>query len=332
MARWLQARPYLLTGALCWSNLRRRNRALLPALIGALLLCVALLTVPAVGLFLEVISKYPVTPFVLLAAGCAVATARRKTTVYRSLVDSWLAPLAVPSSVFVRMALAPLAQLVLLLMAIAVPILAGSLSRADAVTLWWVASGAYVAGFVIGWVAPHDKTAGAPDFHYVAVRKPRANWVQAPGLAPLSYWAMGQVRVSTKPKVTASAMLFVLMALPMGTGGETAIAIGAGSWVVLYLMALDVSAVRIAFRAARWLAPTTVRYVPFTVALGYRVVLAQLWTCGWVVVLGAATAFHGALRLGLAVTAMCLISSCVTVALACWLATRPAGMVSGANR
>jgi uncharacterized membrane protein len=322
MSRWLQARPYLLTGALGWSNLKRRNRALLPAIIGLLLLCAGLLTIPAVGLFLEVIAQYPVTPFVLLAANCAVTTARRKTSVYRSLVDSWLAPLAAPSSVFIRMALAPLLQLILLLLAVAVPVLAGSLSRASAVTLWLVVSGAYVAGFVVGWLAPHDKSVGAPNFHYAAVRKPRANWAQAPGLQPLSYWAMGQVRVSTKPKVTASAMLFVLMALPMGTGGEQAIAIAAGSWVVFYLMALDVSAVRIAFRAARWLAPTTVRYVPFTVALGYRVVLAQSWTCAWVVFLGSATTFHGALRLGLTLTVGCLLSSCVTVAVACWFAMR----------
>src|SRR3984893_8870143 len=133
---------------------------------------------------------------------------------------------------------------------------------------------------------------------------------------------MGQVRVSTKPKVTASAMLFVLLALPMGTGGEQAIAIAAGSWVVFYLIALDVSAVRIAFRAARWLAPTTVRYLPFTVALGYRVVLAQLWTCGWVVSLVRAKTFDGALRLGVTLTVGCLLSSCLAVAVACWFAMR----------
>jgi hypothetical protein len=183
-------------------------------------------------------------------------------------------------------------------------------------------SGAYVAGFVVGWLAPHDKTVGAPNFHYATVRKPRANWAQAPALEPLSYWAMAQVRVTTKPKVTASAMLFVLMALPMGTGGEQAIAIAAGSWVVFYLAALDVSAARIPFHAARWLAPTTLRYFPFALALGYRVVLAQLWTCGWVVFLGSATTFHGALRLGLTLTVGCLLSSCVTVAVACWFAMR----------
>ncbi len=124
--------------------------------------------------------------------------------------------------------------------------------------------------------------------------------------------------------MTASALLFVLLALPMGTGGETAIAVAAGAWVVVYLVALDVAAVRVAIQASRWLAPTTLEYRPFTLALGYRVVLAQLWTCGWVVVLGSATAFHGALRLGLTLTVGCFLASCVTVTLACWWAMRSA--------
>jgi hypothetical protein len=249
--------------------------------------------------------------------------------VYRSLVDSWLAPLAAPSSIFVRMALAPFLQLGLLSLAIAIPLLVGSLSYARAGTLWVVVGTAHVAGFVVGWLSPHEKTVGAPNFHYLTVRKPRANWAQAPRLEPLSYWAMGQARVSTKPKVTAGAMLFVLLALPMGTGGEVAIAIAAGSWVVLYLMLLAVSAVRIAFTAARWLAPTTLRYLPFTAALGYRVLLAQLWTCGWVVFLGSATTFHRALRLGLISTAGCLVLTGMAVAGACWFAMRSAGMVGG---
>jgi hypothetical protein len=326
MPRWLQARPFLHAGVLSWSNLQRRNRALLPALVVLLVVCGALLVAPVVGHLLEIIAQYPVTPFVLLAAGCAVTTARRKVAVYRSVVDSWLAPLAAPASTFLRLALVPLCQLVLLLLAIAIPALTGSLSYAGAVKLWLVVGAAYVAGFGVGWLSSHDKAAGTPDFHYVTVRKPRANWLQAPALEPLSYWAMGQVRVSTKPKVTASALLFVMMSLPMGTGGEKAIAIAAGAWVVLYLMALDVAAVRVAFAAARWLAPTTLRYLPFTVALGYRVVVAQLWTCGWVVFLGSTTAFHGALRLGLIATADCLLASCVAVAVACWLATRSVGM------
>jgi len=332
MPRWLQARPFLLAGVLSWRNFQRQYRALLPALVVLFLVSGGLLTIPVVGHLLEVVAQFPVTPFVLLAAGCAVTTAHRKTSVYRSLVDSWLASLAAPASVFIRMALVPVAQLALLMLAIGIPALVGSLSLAGAKTLCWVAGTAYLAGFLVGWLASHDKSAGAPAFHYVTIRKPRAGWAQAPRLEPLSYWAMGQARVSTKPKVTAVAMLFVLMSLPMGTTGAKAIAIAAGAWVVLHLAALDVSAIRVAFAAARWLAPTTLRYLPFTVALGYRAVLAQLWACGWVVFLTSAVALTGALRLGLTLTAECLVSSCVAIAVASWFAMRSTGMDGGGAR
>ena len=326
MSRWLQARPFLLAGVLSWSNFQRQHRALLPALPALLLACAGLLTIPVAGHLLEIVAQYPVTPFVLLAAGCAVTTGHRKTAVDASLVDSWLAPLAAPASVFIRMAFVPVVQLVLLVLAIAIPALAGSLRLASAVTLWLVVGAAYVAGFLFGWLTSHDKSASAPAFHYVTIRKPRANWAQAPRLEPLSYWAMGQARVSTKPKVTAVAVLFVLLALPMGTGGGKAIAIAAGAWVVLYLVVLDVSAVRVAFAAARWLAPTTMQYLPFTIALGSRAVLAQMWTCGWVVFLTCGVALGGVLRLGLTLTVACLVSSCVVIAVAVWFAMRSAGM------
>jgi hypothetical protein len=329
MQRWLQARPFLLAGVLSWSNFQRQHRALLPALAVLLLACGGLMTIPVAGHLLEIVAQYPVTPFVLLAAGCAVTTGHRKTSVDRSLVDSWLAPLAAPTSTFIRMAFVPVLRVVFLLLAIAIPTLVGSLSRASAVTLWLVVGAAYVAGFLVGWLTSHDKSASAPAFHYVTIRKPRPNWAQAPRLEPLSYWAMGQARVSTKPKVTAVAVLFVLLALPMGTGGGKAIAIAAGAWVVLYLAALDLAAVRVAFAAARWLAPTTVRYLPFTVASGYRAVLAQLWICGWVVFLTCGVALHGALRIGLISTAGCLVSSCLALAVASWLAMRSAGVGGG---
>jgi len=137
---------------------------------------------------------------------------------------------------------------------------------------------------------------------------------------------MGQARVATKPKVTATVMMFVLLSIPMGTGGEKAVAIAAGVWVLVYLIALCGAAVRVAFRAARWLAPTTIRYGRFTAVLGYRVLLAQLWTCAWVVFLSTASSLQGALRLGLWLSALCLVSSGVIVACGAWLAAKSIGM------
>jgi hypothetical protein len=181
---------------------------------------------------------------------------------------------------------------------------------------------AYGAGFVVGWLSPHGRTVAAPDFHYVMVRKPRMNWAQAPSLTPLSYWAVGQARVSTKPKVTGGAMVLVLLALPMGTGGEKAIAIAAAAWVVLYLLFLVVAAIRVAFSAARWLAPTTLGYLPFTGAIGYRVVLTQLWIGAWVLFFTVASGLPGALGLALSIMGRCLLLACSAIPVACWMAMR----------
>jgi hypothetical protein len=318
MPRWLQARPFLLVTVLSW----RRHRWLLPAFAGLAVACGVLLTRPDVGAVLDLGAQYPVTPFVLLAAGCAVLTARRKTSVYRSLVDSWLAPLGAEPSITIRMVFSPLLQVLLLWAGLVVATLAGSLSHPAAMTLGVLVAAAYVAGFIVGWVSPHGRSVAAPDFHYVAVRKPRMNWAQAPSLAPLSYWAVGQARVSTKPKVTGGALVFVLLALPMGTGGEKAIAIAAGAWVAFYLFSLVVAAIRVAFSAARWLAPTTLGYLPFTGVIGYRVVLTQVWVGVWVVFFAVASGLPGVLGLALSFMGRCLLVSCIAIPAACWIAMR----------
>jgi len=326
MPRWLQARPFLLVTALSWRNLQRRNRVLLPAIVVLGGVCAGLLTLPGAGATLERIAQYPVVPFIFLAAACAALTARRKAGVYRSLVDSWLAPLAAPPSIATRMMFAPVLQVLLLWAGLLVARVAGSLSHAAAVTLGLVAGSAYVAGFLVGWLSPHGRTLAAPDYHYVAVRRPRMNWAQAPSLTPLSYWAVGQARVFTKPKVTGGALVFVLLALPMGTGGEKAMALASGSWVVLYLLSLVVAAIRVAFAAARWLSPTTLRYLPFTGAIGYRVLLAQLWVGAWVLFLGAASGLPLALSLAVSITGRCLVLSCIAIPVACWMAMRANAM------
>jgi hypothetical protein len=329
MPRWLQARPFLLVSVLSWRNLQRRHRWLLPAILVLGIVCGGLLTLPGVGTTLQAVAPYPALPFLLLAAGCAVMTARRRAHVDQSLVDSWLAPLAAPGSIAIRMLLAPLLQLLLIWAGLVVATVAGSLSHPAAVTLGLVAGSAYGVGFILGWLSPHGKAATAPDFHYVRVRKPRMNWAQAPTLTPLSYWALGQAHVSTKPKVTGRALLVVLMGIPMGTGGEKAIAIVAGAWVAFYLFSLVAAAIRVAWAAARWLVPTTVRYLPFMGAVGYRVILAQLWVCAWVVILAAASGLPGALGQALTISAQCLSLACVAIPAGCWMAMRAAGMLGG---
>lgn len=328
LPRWLRSRPFLLAATLRWSNIHRRHRFLLPATIALLLAAAVLLTLPIVGHLLEAAAQYPFSPFASLGAACAITTAHRKSRIHRSLVDSWLAPLAAPSSVFLRLVFPPLLQLFLLVLGIAIPLATGALSWNGAVTLWLTVGAAYLVGALIGWSSQGDKAASVPAFHYVAIRKPRENWAQAPRLEPLSYWAVGQAKVVAKPKVAANALLLVLMSIPLGTSGQKAVAIAAGGWVLLYVAALFIGTVRVAFSAARWLAPTTIGYAQFARVLGYRVLLAQLWVWSWVVFLCYAAALPGALRIGLPLSFLFLLLTCVVTCASSWAAMRSAGMSS----
>jgi len=219
-------------------------------------------------------------------------------------------------------------QLLLLEAYIAIPFATGSLSPAAATTLWALVAAAYVVGSVVGWSSKHGKAAAGPDFHYVAVRKPRPSWAQAPELEPLSYWAVGQAQVYAKPKVAARAMLLVLLAIPLGTGGEKAVAIAAGVWVLLYVGALMLAVVRVAFAAARWLAPTTIGYRRFAWAVGYRALLGQVWVWAWIAFLTYAAGLLRILRVEVFLAGLSLVVSCVAIAAAVRVAMRFVGMRS----
>lgn len=320
--RWLHSRPFLLAGVLSAGNLQRRNHALLPA-VGVLSIGgSALLTVPVVGAFLDLLAQYPVGPVAFVAVIAAVLTARRRSEVSRSLTDSWLAPLAAASSAPLRMIWPAVLQLLTLAWVIFVPTSVGSLSASGALTLAGALGGAYAGGTVVGWFAPRGAAASAPDFHYVSVRKARANWAQAPRLLPLSYWVVGRARVIIKPKLTAAALLFVLMALPLGTPGEQAMAIAAGVWVLLYVVALTLAVARVAHESAAWLAPTPIAYLSFTFALGHRAFLVLLWTCGWATFLSYAAGLPGALSRGLGFLGFSLTGFLVVLGGTCWMARR----------
>ena len=326
--RWLRTRPFLFAGTVRWANILRRYRYLLPAGVVVVLATAGLLTVPYVGHSLDAAARFPLTSFTSLVAACAIATAHRKARIRRSLVDSWLAPLSASSSVVLRMVLPPLVQLVLLALGISIPLLAGTLGWPGAVTLWMTVGAGYLVGSLIGWFSQGGLRVAAPAFHYVAVRKPRENWAQAPRLEPLSYWAIGQARAIAKPQVAANAMLLVLVAIPLGTPGQQAIAIAAGAWVLLQVAALFIATVRVAFPATRWLAITNISYLKLSAALGYRVVLAQLWVWSWVVFLTYAAALPGALRIGLPLLLLFLVLTCAVTLVASWVAMKAVGMRS----
>lgn len=328
--QWLRSRPFLLVPSLRWWNIHQRHKTLLPTCIVLLVAAGGLLTLPIAGHALEAVARNPVTPFTVLAAVCAVSTVRRKAHIHRSRVDSWLASLNAPASVVPRALLAPLVQILLLLLAVAIPLIAGSLTRTAAVTLWLATGAAYVAGAAVGWLSlsRHNKTIRTPDFQYVAVRGPRADWAQKPKLDPLSYWTVGQARVFAKPKGAARVVLLVFLAVPMstrGTPGEQAMAIAAGAWVLLYVGSLILAGVTVVFAAARWLAPTTINYRQLAVAVGYRALLAQVWTWAWALFLAYAAGLRITFRVGLPLAVLCLLLSCVAIGGAARVATKFGG-------
>jgi hypothetical protein len=318
--RWIRLRPFLYATVLRWVNIHRRYRFLLPVITALFALAGALMAVPAVGHALEAVARYPVVPLVSLGSLCAVLTARRRASVRQSASESWLAPLRAPSSTFIRMILPPVALLLLLELAVAIAFLAGKLSGDAAVTLWATIAAAFVGGSIVGWLSQGSSPASVPGFHYVTVRAPRESWARAPRLSPLSYWAVGQAKVITKPKVAAKTLLVVLLAIPMETtpNGQKAIAIAAGAYVSLYIVALFVAMVDVAFKAARWLATTKIRYAQFTLILGYRVLLSLIWV--WAGVLFLVYAAEGPSVWPWALMSIVLL--CVVNGVASWLAMK----------
>jgi len=320
LPRWVRVRPYLLASVLRWLNIHRRYRFLLPVAAVLLLAAAGLLALPVVGHLLESAAHYPITPFSSLGAACAISTARRKVHIRRSQVDSWLASLGAPGSVLLRVLFPPLVQVALLVLAVAIPLASGGLSRASATTLWLTIGAAYLVGSLVGWFSQRDAAAAVPPFHYVAVRKPRENWAQAPRLEPLSYWAVGQARAIANPKVAAGVSLLVLLAIPTPMSsapiGQEAIALTAAAWILLYGVSLFVATVVVSFRAARWLAITSISYLQFTAMMGYRVLLTQLWVWSWVLFLTHAAALRGALRIGVPLALLFLFLTCAVVLVA----------------
>ena len=94
-------------------------------------------------------------------------------------------------------------------------------------------------------------------------------------LAPLANWPVAQGRIFSQPKKTAPIVLLAMLAIPMGSPGQLALAVAGVCMALFSVFTLSVAAVRVAFAAARWLAPTTVGKWRFTVALIWRLVLIQ---------------------------------------------------------
>ena len=287
--QWVRRRPLLLAGWLRLANRVRRPsltrgtpRAWLvgPRLwfVGmlAVLALAWLITRPEAAATLSFMGDRWVLGFVGAGIHAASSVSRRKPRLQAEQESSWLAALPYRVSVPARIAFGFGVQLSLIALLCAGVAAASPVPWLDACTAWLGVFGGYVAGGPGGWFAHVFAPKNAPGTQYAIVRRVRETWAVAPKLNPLSYWPVASARALANPQVSMRTMLFVLLALPMGTTGAEAIAVGAAWMVGLYVLLNLVATVRTAFAAGWWLRPTPVRPGRFMSVLTSRVLLIQV--------------------------------------------------------
>jgi hypothetical protein len=277
---WVIRRPPLLVGALIVANLFRKTRL---AWVGVAV---------AVGLYAWVVTRAAASDAVILGAEYFVLTflsgafhsstsvMRRKQRVSAEAESSWLAPLPYRLPISVRLAVPLLIQLLVLGALVTGIAVVGPASLQEAGTVWL----AVCSGFLVGAGAAsliHSRFRGsqAAGSRRAFVHKVRESWGRAPKLQPLSYWAIARARALNNPGVSAYTMVVLLLALPLDTTGEVAIAIAAAWMVGIYLILNLAAIVRTAFPAARWLMPTPLTFWRFASTVPARTLLAQAVAC-----------------------------------------------------
>lgn len=325
--RWAARHPHSAVVLLRWTNACRRSGTRLP-LILLLVLAVAcgLAEMPQTGFVLGWLGSNVVVTFVLTVCLAGLSTIRRRERAGAEVANSWLTPLPAASPVFLHM-IGGAGVRLLPLMAFAA--LCCLLGRLDATAAWRLALALLaggVCGSLAGWRVRRAAEDGAPAFHYATVRRARKRWATAPSLLPLSYWPTAQGRVFGRPKVLSRVVFMMLIGLPLGTPGQVALAIAAASIALFSMSSLSLAAIRVAFDAARWLAPTTLRLGRFTAAMGWRVILMQALAAAAMVFLACAIDLPRALRLGVILAIGFLTVSLAVTAAACGWACRQVGL------
>lgn len=317
---WVLSRPYAAVAVLRCVNVFRRYRWLAVACAAAV--GGALWAAARFGAALETAWAH----WGLVGLGAFlwsyVGAHRRRVRMAAEDASSWLSPLPVSRSRFLRMAFVPGLQL----LAIALLLAAGALSGPHtgvAVRLLVLVTVCFGIGLLSGWLA-RLRQGGVPSSHYVKVRYPRSRWATAPTLTPLAYWAAGQASVFLKPQVIARAALPVLLAVPMGISANDAFGTAALAIVVLSLIGNTVAALRVTLAAGAWLSPTPVDRRRFAVAVGSAALIVQALTCVAVLFLASAVAPAALIRRLSAVAAVFLVESAALILLAAGVAFRPA--------
>jgi hypothetical protein len=274
--RWLAAHPYLGSRLLAWKNAYRYRRGRTFFAAALILIGVGVVAVlPPTGPILGWLGQNWAVTFVIAASIFVSSTARRRQHASAAAATSWQASLPVRNPVWMQVAIGTLGWLAAVIALSALVWAIGRIDRSEFSQLAFATAAGAAVGLLGGWRLPRAGI-GAPGFHYALVRRPRVRWASAPSLLPLANWSAARGRFFSRPRKTAPMLLLPMLAMPMGSPGQVALAVAAASMALFSVFCLSVAAVRVAFDAARWLAPTTLGRLRFIGALTWRVMLTQI--------------------------------------------------------
>ncbi|HTT05876.1 MAG TPA: hypothetical protein VMF64_11350 [Steroidobacteraceae bacterium] len=254
---------------------------------------------------------------IVFAALCAASVTRARARVRRRQLHGWLAALPVSDCVLAASVSAPVSALCISLLAIAVAWGAG-LSAAAAGTLLLALGTAAALGVGLGWYWPHRQAPLIPPSWYTRIhRSPQAPWRAR--IWGLGTWPLACSQVWGRPKITSRQLAFLALGMPLGTPAIRALLVIGSALIVSHLLRMLAATARVAFPAARWLAPTPIGVVRLTCALIWLTLLRQA------IVLALLVLFVGALPLALTGTQALargadwlLLSLVISVAACAW--------------
>jgi hypothetical protein len=302
---WLTRRPLLHALWLETANQPPRLWLVTLAAVAAAALALGFTARGALPSLLRALTSHALTVDILAAlqASVLVHLGRRKWTLVYS--GNWLSTLPIPRRAVTRMvALRALLRLtpMLALMAVA-PV---SLLRGVAL--------ATVAGALLGWYLPRRES---HEMRALPLAARESQPSAAPTARPLGHWTLTQAKAWLQPRLLSRLLLPAMLALPMDTSANVAIAVFAVWVLAVYLIVLLAATVHVARSAARWLAPTPLAFYRFAWAVARRPLLKQLqWTAAAASLL-VALGCEPALAARVAEMWLAWVSLAVSVTLAC---------------
>jgi hypothetical protein len=262
-SRWLQ-----------WRNALRRHPSIYAALIIVPAAFVWGCSRGAARALMQQAAAHWLLTASVFAALCAASVTRARARAQQRQLHSWLAALPVSNRLVVAAVRVPLLALGIILVAVGTAWGAGLSAAATALLLSSIA-GAGALGVGIGWYWPHRQAPLIPPSWYTRIRRSRQAsrhaWVWG-----LGTWPLARSQVWGRPRITARQLALVALAMPLGTPAIQALLAMGAALIAAYLLRMLAATVRVAFPAARWLAPTPIGFVRLTCALIWLALLRQL--------------------------------------------------------